>query len=493
MDDRRPKTEGRRPNTDNRKPNTGHRKPNTGYLWGGRFEGALSEEAAALNRSLTVDGRLWREELEVDMAWAEALASAGAITVEESRIIVRGLERVGDHLAGEASLDGFPDEDIHTLIERLLTDEVGDTAGKLRTGRSRNDQVATITRLWAMRAVERVEGQVARLQAALLAQAEATVEVLAPAYTHLQRAQPIRLAHFFLSHLWPLVRDRERLSAARRSASVLPLGCGAVSGSGFPIDREALAGRLGFRRPAPNSLDAVSDRDFIVDLLHAAALLGVHLSRLGEDLVLFASSEFAVFRFDDRYSTGSSLMPHKRNPDIAELARGKSARLIGGLTAALTVLKGLPSGYNKDLQEDKSFLFDAFDTMGTLLPALAGAVETLYVDAEAAARGLEASMVTVDLADELVRRGVRFHDAHTAVGALVRLAESRGLSIFEVLREEARGLHEALPAALGALAGKDSDAVYERAVESRSVLGGTARESVERQIADARVAIRPST
>ena len=427
----------------------------------------------------------------MDAAWAEALVSAGAITAEESRTIVRGLERVGDRLAGEASLGGFPDEDIHTLIERLLADEVGDSAGKLRTGRSRNDQVATITRLWTMRAADRLDGLLTRLQSALLTRAEATVDVLSPAYTHLQRAQPIRLAHFFLSHLWPLVRDRQRVKAARRSASQLPLGCGAVSGSGFPVDRQALAGRLGFDRPAPNSLDAVSDRDFVVDLLYATALLGVHLSRLGEDLVLFSSSEFGLIRFDDRYSTGSSLMPHKRNPDIAELARGKGGRLIGGLTAALTLLKGLPSGYNKDLQEDKSLLFDAFDTLFALLPALAGAIETLSVEADGAARGLEPSLVTADVADELVRGGIPFRRAHEIVGSLVRLAESRGVSIFDVPADEVRRLHNALPAALRSLtAAGHAAALYERAVECRRVLGGTARESLERQIADAREAVR---
>ncbi|NIN70701.1 MAG: argininosuccinate lyase [Gemmatimonadetes bacterium] len=455
-------------------------------LWGTRFQSGLAPEAEAFNRSLPVDSRLWREELEVAAAWVEALAVQGVLESGEAEALTGGLERVAERLAGHVA-DTAPDEDIHTLVERLLTDEVGELAGKLRTGRSRNDQAATATRLWVRRAVDDVDGRIARLQTALLTQAEATIDLLVPSYTHLRRAQPIRLAHFFLSHFWPLQRDRARWAQVRNSASVMPLGAGAVAGSGFPLDRDALKERLGFVAVAPNSIDAVSDRDFVAELAFAGALLGAHLSRLAEDLIVFSSSEFGFLRFADPYSTGSSLMPQKRNPDIAELARGRSAGLLADVTAALALLKGLPTGYNKDLQEDKSILFGAYDALHLLLPAFAGAVETLEVDAGAAAAVLDPSVLAVDLADALVRAGVTFRDAHAAVGALVGLAEKEGVSILGVEAEKARELHPALPGAITAL-GEGSTA-YEKSVESRSISGGTARAAILEQIKAARSAL----
>ncbi len=455
-------------------------------LWGTRLRSGLAPEAEVFNRSLPVDRRLWREELEVAAAWVEALAAQGVLEPGEARVLTGGLERVGERLAGHAA-DTAPDEDIHTLVERLLTDEVGELAGKLRTGRSRNDQVATATRLWIRRAVRDVDGRIARLQGALLGQAEAAVEVLAPSYTHLRRAQPIRLAHFFLSHFWPLQRDRARWAEVRKSAGEMPLGAGAIAGSGFPVDREVLKGRLGFDAVAPNSMDAVSDRDVVAEFAFTGALLGVHLSRLAEDLIVFSSSEFGFLRFADAYSTGSSLMPHKRNPDIAELVRGRSAALLGDVAAALALLKGLPSGYNKDLQEDKSILFRIYDTLHLLLPAFAGAVETLKVDAATATAALDPSMLAVDLADSLVRAGVAFRDAHAAVGSLVRLAEEQGVSILGVDTEQAKNLHPALVDAIAELG--DGTTAYERSVESRSVSGGTARSAILEQIEAARAAL----
>ncbi len=458
-------------------------------LWGTRFRaGGLAPEAEALNRSLPVDRRLWREELEVAAAWVEGLARLGALSPDEARTLEGGLARVGERLAAGAAEDAS-DEDIHTLVERLLVEELGDVGGKLRTGRSRNDQAATATRLWVTRACEAIAGDVTRLQTALLTQAEFTVDTLAPSYTHLQRAQPIRLAHFFLSHFWPLQRDRERWAGARRRAATLPLGAGALAGSGFAVDREVLRERLGFAAIAPNSIDAVADRDFVAEFAFAAALTGAHLSRLAEDLILFSSAEFGFVSFSEAYSTGSSFMPQKRNPDIAELARGQSARLLGEVTAALALLKANPTGYNKDLQEDKTIIFSCHDTLRRLLPAFAGAVETLEVRGAALAAALDPSMLAVDVADALARAGVSFRDAHAAVGALVREAEAEGVSILDVDGRRAAALHPGLPDALRTVCGAGASHAYERSVEARNVMGGTARASVEAQLAAARAAV----
>jgi len=455
-------------------------------LWGGRFEaGGLAPEADALNRSLPVDGRLWREEIEVAGAWAEALGAMGVLAAGVTQRLLEGLERVGARLS-EGAAATAPDEDIHTLVERLLTEEIGDAAGALRTGRSRNDQAATVTRLWVMRAVRRLRADLRRVQRALVSQAETSVDLLAPAYTHLQRAQPIRFAHFFLSHFWALERDQARWASVGDRASAMPLGAGAVAGSGFAVDRESLRARLGFARVTPNSVDAVADRDFMAEFAFAGALTGIHLSRLAEDLILYASAEFGFVRFAEAYSTGSSLMPQKRNPDIAELARGQSARLLGEVTAALALSKGLPSGYNKDLQEDKAILFQVHDTLSLLLPAFAGSVETLSVNGEATVRALDPSLLAVDIADALVGEGVKFDKAHQVVGTLVREAENSGLTIFDVSPEVAGRLHPALPAALQEITRGGIVEACRRAVDSRTVSGGSGREPLLHQLADAR-------
>jgi len=454
-------------------------------LWGSRFQGGLAPEADALNRSLPIDRRLWREEIDVASAWTEGLEALGVLRPDEAETILGGLAQVGERLAVGAA-ENAPDEDIHTLVERLLTEEIGEAAGMLRTGRSRNDQAATATRLWVMRAVDTLTADIDVMLAALLAQAEATLDVLMPSYTHLRRAQPVRMAHYFLSHFWPLVRDRERWANVKKSASTMPLGAGAIAGSGYPVDRTLLQDKLGFPTVSANSMDAVSDRDFIAEFAFAGALLGTHLSRLAEDLILFSSSEFGFVRFSDAYSTGSSLMPQKRNPDIAELARGQSARLLGDLTAAVGLLKSLPTGYNKDLQEDKSILFHVYDTLHLLLPAFAGAIETLQVDRVAASAALDPSVLAVDLADALVRSGVTFSDAHAAVGELVRMAEETGTSILSIDADRASTVHPALPAALWTVGADHSQRAYHRSVESRDIAGGTAQDSVVEQIAQAR-------
>lgn len=452
-----------------------------GALWGGRFEGGLAPEMVPLNLSLDVDHRLWREDVRGSRAWAGALGDAGVLSSEESATLVEGLDRVAEGLSTwtPAEFQEGGDEDIHSLVERLLRREVGEVAGKLHTGRSRNDQVATDLRLWGMAACAEVERDLLRLGRALRERAEGAVGLIMPGYTHLQQGQPVRGAHWLLSHLWPLLRDRRRLRAVREAAAVLPLGSGAIAGCPFPVDRDALADVLGFRAVSRNSMDAVSDRDWVADLLHAGALLGVHLSRLAEDLVILSSSEFGFVRLSDGYTTGSSLMPQKKNPDVAEIVRGKSGRLVGNLTGFLTLLKGLPAGYNRDLQEDKRPLFDTVDTLRTVLPAMAGAVETLELRSDAVAARLDSQLLATDLADHLVRKGVPFRETHEVVGRLVRRAEEEGCALDELSDEALREAHPAL--------GPDARDVFdwERSVEARDVAGGTSRAAVERQLRQA--------
>jgi argininosuccinate lyase len=455
-------------------------------LWGGRFEGEVAPEADRLNRSLPVDHRLWREDVRVARAWAAELAAAGVLASEEGATLDAGLERVGARLGawGPAEWGGAPDEDIHSLVERLLREEVGPVAGKLATGRSRNDQVATVTRLWALEAATRLDVGLAGLQEALLEQASHHTDTVMPAYTHLQRAQPVSGAHWFLSHFWPFARDRARLGDALRRVATLPLGCGAVAGCPFPIDRNALVSALGFREAAANSMDAVADRDFVAELLFVAAVIGSHLSRLGEDVVVFASAEFGFVRLPDRFSTGSSLMPQKRNPDMMELARGKAGRLTGELVGWLVAMKGLPSGYNKDLQEDKAALFAALDTLDALLPAVTGTIRELSLDVDRCAGGVDAGMLTTDLADALVADGVPFRDAHEQVGRLVRLAESLGCAIPDVPRDHLMAISDALGRV-------DLSAVLDAraSLHRRAAVGGTAPAAVEAQIRAARSAL----
>ncbi|HYH82745.1 MAG TPA: argininosuccinate lyase [Longimicrobium sp.] len=448
-------------------------------LWGGRFAAEPSTEMDRLNRSLPVDHRLWREDIAGSQAWASAIAAAGVLSHAEWLALQAGLDRVAGRLQawGDDEWKHAPDEDIHSLVERLLYEEAGDVAGKLHTGRSRNDQVATDSRLWAFGAVSRLDTLLRDLQRALLEQAEAHRLTVMPSYTHLQRAQPVSAAHWLLSHAWPLARDRERLAQARERVAVLPLGSGAIAGCPFPVDRVLLKETLGFHAVSANSMDAVADRDWVAELLFVAAMVGVHLSRLAEDLVLFSSAEWAFVKMSDRYSTGSSLMPQKRNPDAMELARGKAGRLIGGLTGVLATLKGLPSGYNKDLQEDKQALFDALDTLESLLPAVAGSVRTMEIDTARCRAAVDSAMLATDLADFLVKRGVPFREAHGIVGRLVRAAEELGCGLDAL---DARYFTQLSPA----FAGADFQALFsaEQALQARAGVGGTAPDAVAEQI-----------
>ncbi len=455
----------------------------THQLWGGRFSGGPHPSLDAVNRSIGVDFRLWPHDVRLSKAWAAALAHAGVLTKSESAQIVKGLDGVAARIAHGAK-PVATDEDVHTMIDRLLHEEAGSVASRLHTGRSRNDQVATATRLWTMDACDSLDSLLRSLQRAMVEQASKLERAVMPAYTHLQRAQPVSGAHWMLSHFWPLQRDRERLAVARSHAAVMPLGSGAIAGSAFPIERARLAKSLGFTSVSANSIDAVGDRDFIAEVLFTLSLAGAHLSRLAEDLILFGSSEFAFVRYGDSFSTGSSMMPQKRNPDALELARGSSARMLGDLVALLATIKGLPSGYNKDLQEDKRTLFDACDGMTLLLPAVAGSLEALTFDAKRMKAAVTSTMMATDLADYLVRKRVTFREAHGAVGSLVREAEEKRCELGELEFASFRAAHAKFERdVLDELSPSSS-------LSNREIDGGTGPRAVSRQLTAAKAVLR---
>ncbi len=444
-------------------------------MWGGRFALGPSEALDALNRSLPVDHRLWPQDVAASKAWVHALGRVGVLAPAEEVLMLEGLDRVAERLADGAAA-GAPDEDVHTLVERLLYEDIGPVAGKLHTGRSRNDQVATDLRLWTLEALDQLDGDVAGLGRVLVERAREGVDVLLPGYTHGQPAQAVRWAYVLLAHAWPLVRDRQRLADARRRVAELPLGSGALAGSGFPVDRVLLKEALGFRAVSSNALDVTGDRDFVAEVLFVLCLVGTHLSRLSAELITYASAELGFVRLSDAFSTGSSLMPQKRNPDVFELTRAKSARLLGDLVAMLTTLKGLPAGYQKDLQEDKALLFDACDTLGVVLPALTGAVASLHTNPKRMAAALDASLRATDLADLLVETGIPFRESHGLVGKLVREAERAGVPLDRVPEAVAAGIHPALAAAVAQLG------TWEDSIEGRRTTGGSSRRSVEDQM-----------
>ena len=395
--------------------------PKREAVWQGRLAAGLDPRAQRLNDSLPVDGRLIGEELALSRAYAATLAECGVMSEAERDALVAASDALEADLgAGRAKLSG---EDVHSAVEAALAERCGDAARRLHTGRSRNDQVATLFRMHVMKLCDTAVEGVRELERALVTQARESGGLLCASYTHLQPAQPIRLAHWWLAHVEALARDEERLAEAREAADRLPLGSGAVAGTPLKYDRALLATRLGFSRVAMNSLDAVGDRDFAVQYLNAAALLGVHLSRLAEDLVLYCSPGFGWFAAPDGFSTGSSLLPQKRNPDLFELARGKSARLLANAQRLSVLLKGLPSSYQKDLQEDKEAVFDTADTLEPLLLALPPAIDALVPQRERIAASLTTDLLAVELADALVAEGVPFRDAHRAVGALWAAAE----------------------------------------------------------------------
>jgi argininosuccinate lyase len=452
-------------------------------LWGGRFAQKLDPNAWDLNASIAVDQRLALQDVQGSLAWASALHQAQILSADEYAQISAGLQSIQQEFTTRRFIFVPGDEDIHTAVERRLTEIIGPMAGKLHTGRSRNDQVATDFRLWVMQAIPSMVAAIQNLQSVLIQRAEEAQETLMPGYTHLQRAQPVLLAHWWLSHFWPLQRDRERLVQAVNRTAVLPLGCGALAGTPYDIDRKFLADALGFLSPAANSLDAISDRDFAVELLFCASLTGVHLSRLAEAIILFTSAEFGFLELSDTYATGSSLMPQKKNPDVFELARGKAGVLIGHLTGLLTVLKGLPSTYDKDLQEDKPPVFAAVDILLSVLPVMAGALRTLIVHPERTRAAIDASMMATDLADYLVNKGVPFRETHSLVGKAVRLAKENSVSLDQLPLSVFQIIHP-----------KFETDVYQvfdplNSARRRNALGGTSPQAVQVQLAEAKAAL----
>ena len=444
-------------------------------LWGGRFTQSLDSLAWLLNSSLPVDQRMALQDVDGSLAWADAIQRAGILTDKEHVSIALGLAAVREEFSSGRFTFAPSDEDIHTAVERRLTELIGDIAGKLHTGRSRNDQVATDFRLWTLQTVPELNSAIRKLQSVLVKQAEAAGETVMPGYTHLQRAQPILLAHWWLSHSWPLQRDVERLQDLTKRVSILPLGSGALAGVPFDVDRVALADALGFTEVSQNSIDGVSDRDFAAEYLFCTTMIGIHLSKLAEQIVLYTSAEFGFFELSDAFSTGSSLMPQKKNPDVFELTRGKAGTLLGLLTSLLATLKGLPSTYDKDLQEDKAPVFQATDTLLAILPVIAGALQTIIVKADRLRSAIDSTMMATDLADYLVERGVPFREAHAMAGKAVRVAGEKQIELEKMSLEayQAVGPFEA-----------DVYQVFDpmKSIEKRNAIGGTSLQSVKNQI-----------
>ncbi|MDD5220275.1 MAG: argininosuccinate lyase [Candidatus Bipolaricaulis sp.] len=449
-------------------------------LWGGCFDGETDDRVRQFGDSIRFDHRLAAVDVRGSIAYAEALRDAGVLVAEEAAQIVAGLEGIADEIAAGTFAIDAADEDIHSAVERRLTERIGATAGMLHTGRSRNDQVATDLRLYLMDVIPRLRAGLADLKRVVVEASAQYLGVVMPGYTHLRPAQPMLFSHWLMSHFWKLERDEERLCDVERRVAVCPLGSGALAGTTYPIDRDALAARLGFSAASENSLDAVEDRDFVAELLTWAALLQVHLSSLAETLILWSSAEVGFVRLSEAYATGSSLMPQKRNPDALELLRGKAGRLIGRAAGFLCTLKGLPSGYNKDLQEDKEALFDTVDTVVLELPLAAALIRTLEVDAARMAHACDDELLATDLADYLVARGVPFRRSHFLVGQAVLRARDRGVPLRSLPPDE----YEAIDPHFGS----DLVAVFDlgRSLAARSARGGTATPAVEAQIDEAR-------
>ncbi len=453
-------------------------------LWGGRFDTGPAQALARLSVSVQFDWRLAPYDLLASRAHARVLHKAGLLTGDELERMLAALDDLAAACRSGEFRPTAADEDVHTALERGLLERLGALGGKLRAGRSRNDQVATDLRLYLRDHARQIVSRLAELETALLGQAERHSGVLAPGMTHLQHAQPVLLSHQLLAHVQAFARDVARLRDWDRRAAVCPLGSGALAGSSLPLDPEAVAAELGFDSAAANSMDAVSDRDFAAEFLFAAALLGVHLSRLGEEIVLWASREFGWIEMDDAYATGSSIMPQKKNPDVAELARGKAGRLIGHLTGLLTTLKGLPLTYNRDLQEDKEPVFDAVDTLMLVLPATAGLIATARINTQRLAQAAPAGFaLATDLAELLVRRGVPFREAHEIVGHLVVWCQVHDTELDEVSDEDLAKVSPLLtPDVRDVLSARG-------AIAARSARGGTAPERVAEQLAALRDAV----
>ena len=438
-----------------------------------------------INASVSFDKRLWREDIGASKAHAEMLEAQGIVGGEDAAAIVGGLDRIAEEYAANGVLEDAALEDIHMHIEHRLGELIGPAAGRLHTARSRNDQVATDFKLWVRAASERLEGGLAELQRALVARAEEHADAVMPGFTHLQVAQPVTLGHHLMAYYEMIRRDRSRFADARARADECPLGAAALAGTGFPIDRHGVAEALGFARPTANSLDSVSDRDFALDHLMAAAQCALHLSRLAEEIIIWASQPFGFVALPDSFSTGSSIMPQKRNPDAAELVRGHSGRILGCLVALATTMKGLPLAYSKDMQDDKQPVFEAQDLLELCVAAMAGMVETLTFNRDrmrsAAASG---HSTATDLADWLVREaGVPFREAHHITGRAVKAADERGCPLWELPLEALQTVDARLaPSVYDVLSPESS-------VRSRTSYGGTAPDQVRARIAEAKAVL----
>jgi argininosuccinate lyase len=451
-------------------------------LWGGRFAGGPAGALTALSRSTHFDWRLAPYDLAGSRAHARVLAAAGLLDEESLHAMIAGLDGLAADVASGAFVPGDDDEDVHTALERGLIDRVGpDLGGRLRAGRSRNDQVATLLRMYLRDHARSMAGLVLDVVAALVGQAERHLGVAMPGRTHLQHAQPVLLSHHLLAHAWALLRDVERLQDWDRRTAESPYGSGALAGSSLGLDPESVAADLGFDRAVENSIDGTAARDFVAEFSFVAAMTGVDVSRLAEEVVIWATKEFSFVRLDDAYSTGSSIMPQKKNPDVAELARGKAGRLVGDLAGLLTTLKSLPLAYNRDLQEDKEPVFDAVDTLEVLLPAFAGMVETMMFDtARLESLAPQGFSLATDIAEWLVRQGVAFRDAHEIAGECVRVCEDRGLELWDLGTSDLAAISPHLgPGVQEVLSVAGSMA-------SRSAKGGTAPERVREQLATLR-------
>jgi argininosuccinate lyase len=462
-------------------------EPSSQRSWGGRFGSKPDELMTRINASISVDKRLWSEDIEASKAHAAMLREQGIIDEADAAAILEGL----DLIAAEYERDGVPEraelEDIHMTVEHRLSELIGPAAGRLHTARSRNDQIATDFRMWVRNACDETVAAIRELQRVLVGRAEEHAETVMPGFTHLQVAQPVTLGHHLLAYYEMLRRDVSRFADARARMNESPLGSAALAGTGFPIDRERTADALGFDRVTANSLDSVSDRDFALDYLSAAAQCGLHLSRLAEELIIWATSAFAFVKLSDEYSTGSSIMPQKRNPDAAELVRGHSGRIVGALMALMVTMKGLPLAYSKDMQNDKEPVFDAHDLLMLSLQALAGMMEAVeFVPERMRAAAAEGYSTATDLADWLVREAdVAFREAHHITGRAVKLAEERGCDLSELSLDELRSIDERIDERVFNVLTVDAS------VRSRTSYGGTAPARVREQIAAAKEELGP--
>jgi len=451
-------------------------------LWGGRFSGKADPGFAAFNNSFRFDQRLFEADVVASMAYCRALVGAGVFTEDESKTTVAALEQM--LAAQRQNADYFKDaaaEDVHSFVETKLVELTGDLGRKLHTGRSRNDQVATDFRLWLRQSIDSLATQVRQTRSALVDFADTNLEIVIPGYTHLQRAQPVLLAHWCLAYFEMLARDQARLTDVRRRVNVLPLGSAALAGNSFAIDRETLAADLGFDAISQNSLDAVSDRDFCVDFLSACSLIMVHLSRLAEDIIIYSTTEFGLIELGDAIATGSSLMPQKKNPDSMELVRGKAGRVFGDLMGLLSTLKGLPLAYNKDMQEDKEAVFDALDTTTTSLQVTQTVLSNIQINKErASSAAVSGYMNATELADYLVRKGMPFRDAHETVGKVVVDAIGKGVELDQLPLEDFRSHSDLIEGDVYTALALDAT------LDAKRVVGGTSRTTVATALAEAR-------